>query len=267
MNLWIGLTLPLAALLAVASVAGLTTDVYARETLSWATQGMGQDIVTLAVVVPVLLVSGHVAVRGSIAAFLVWLGALIYVLYSYILYAFFVHFGAMFPVYVAILGLSFHAIAGSVATRDLDGLTRAAARARTGAASLFLVIAGALFAALWIADIAGSLLAGRVPASVVEAGLTVNPVHVLDLSVICPAMVITGVLLRRRHALGALWAVPLLVFAVLMGIAILAMMAAMHQRGLPAGPGPAMLMGALVLIGSVLAGRLLADLRAAGGPS
>lgn len=40
--------------------------------------------------------------RGSSRAPLVWLGIAIYLAYSYLLYAMFVHFTPLFPVYVAV---------------------------------------------------------------------------------------------------------------------------------------------------------------------
>lgn len=36
-------------------------------------------------------------------AYLVWLGALFFTIYSFLPYAFLVHFNAMFPVYMAVL--------------------------------------------------------------------------------------------------------------------------------------------------------------------
>ena len=63
-----------------------------------------KNIANLFCVFPAMLAALHFAFRGSARAGLVWLGLLIYVAYSYILYAFFVHFGPWFLVYVAVLG-------------------------------------------------------------------------------------------------------------------------------------------------------------------
>jgi hypothetical protein len=45
--------------------------------------------------------------KGSVKAFLLWIGILLALIYSYVIYAFAVHFNSLFLVYVAILGLSF----------------------------------------------------------------------------------------------------------------------------------------------------------------
>jgi hypothetical protein len=258
------LALAIAFLLAVASGAGIWVEsVYAKETASWAAQGVGQDFVTLFLVAPALLICTHFAYRGSIKAFLVWLGLLLYVVYSYVLYAFFVHFNFLFPAYVAILGLSFYALLASVAGIDLDGLARRLdASTQAKPVGIFLLIVAMLFGALWLADITSALLAGRVPASLEEVGLPVNPVHVLDLAFLLPGMTVTAVLLRRRRPLGFLFAAPLLVFTAAMGAAIMAMSWVMHGRGLPASLGVSAMMGMLVLISLFLTYRFLSGIRA-----
>src|SRR5688500_16350163 len=105
--LW--LSLLLATLVAAAAAAGiLLQGTYAKESASWAAQGVGHDIVTLTLVVPLLVVSAIEASRGSKRALLVWAGVLVYLGYSYTLYAFFIHFNALFLVYTAALSLSFY---------------------------------------------------------------------------------------------------------------------------------------------------------------
>jgi hypothetical protein len=107
---WLWLTVPMAALMALASAVGVFIPaVYEREKLYFAVQGMGQDFADLFIVVPVLAVSGFLAARGSQRAEVVWLGVVIYTLYSYVIYAFYVHFNVLFLVYVALLGCSLYA--------------------------------------------------------------------------------------------------------------------------------------------------------------
>jgi len=109
------LSAPIALLAMLASAAGLLSDLpYAQETAPWATQAVGQDTVNL-VVYPALAVVAVLAARGSLKAHLVWLGMLIYSAYSYVLYVGYVHFNALFLVYVAVLGLSVYALIGGLA--------------------------------------------------------------------------------------------------------------------------------------------------------
>jgi len=96
-NLWVSYAL--AVLVALTSVAGLFwAPTYAQETPLWAAQGMGGDAVNLVLVVPVLLVSAMQAHRGSVPARLVWIGSLFYLLYNFVIAAFFVLLAVGFAV-------------------------------------------------------------------------------------------------------------------------------------------------------------------------
>jgi hypothetical protein len=231
---WAGLSVGAALFMAAASLAGILAPwVYANETASWAAQGVGQDLVNLFVVFPALVVAAFLMAGGSERALLVWLGLLLYVIYSYLLYAFFVHFNRLFLVYVSALGLAFWAFVGAACSVSLDRLSSVFDRSRRyAAAALYLMASGVLFAALWLSDIVPAVAAGTAPDDVVEVGLPVNPIHVLDLAFVLPAMIVTSVLLWKRSPFGVLFAVPLMTFAAAMGAAIIGMSVVMSGRGL-----------------------------------
>jgi hypothetical protein len=236
--------------MAVASAAGVfMPGTYAKETASWATQGYGQDIANLFVVFPAMLISLHFAFRGSVRATLVALGLLIYMAYSYVLYAFFIHFGTFFLVYVAVLGLSAYTLFGAVLNMDrVEVARRLGGNPKKGLAAVLLLVFGLLFALQWLSEIGLALLSGTVPKGIADIGAPVNPVHVLDLAFILPGMIVTAASLRRRGPLGLLFGAPLLTFSAAMGIAILAMFYAEHNRGMAISVVP------VVVIGSVVAG-------------
>jgi len=124
--------------MAVVSLMGISDPrTYGKETLNWAEQAVGQDWVNLCVVFPVLLISSFFVLRrDSFKTFLIWLGVLIYLSYSYILYPFFVHFGPLFLLYVATLGLSFYAFVGALVTLDWQGTGELFANVKTEPASV-----------------------------------------------------------------------------------------------------------------------------------
>lgn len=254
-----------AALAAVASAAGIfLKSTYGQETASWAAQGIGQDLVNLAVAVPVLLASAWFLRKGSVRALLVWMGVLIYVIYSYLMYAFSIHFGMMFPVYVAALGLSFYTFFGSLFSLDrsaLAGLFPPSIKVKP--AAVYLMVSGVAFSGLWLSDIVHALVAGTAPAGLAETGLPVNFVHIEDLGFILPGMIITSALLWKRKTLGYLFAVPLMVFAAVMGVGIISMFAAMSRRGLGGGGPMGVVVGALVAVSVLIAVLFLKDIRRA----
>jgi hypothetical protein len=229
---WIALSVAAAALTAAASAGGIfLSSVYAKETPLWAVQGAGQDAVNLGVVVPLLLVTAWRVRGGSARAVLVWLGLLLYLAYSYVLYAFFVHFNALFLIYVGVLGTSVFALGGGALAVHGDAAHWAPANGER-ALSTLLMTSGVIFGGLWLSEIVPALAAATVPKSAIDAGLIVNPVHVLDLAFVVPAMFATSVLLWRRHPLGHLAAIPLATFMVVMAVAIVGMAIAIGMRGL-----------------------------------
>lgn len=227
-----------ALLVLLASVSGIfLPSIYARETSSWAVQGIGQDVVNL-VAALVLLITAPLVNKGLVKAFLVWSGVLLYLIYTYIIYTFDIHFNRLFLVYVAILGVSFYVLVGSVIGSHLDQLhTSFSANTKGRVVSVFLLLLGMVFYLLWFSEEIPALLTEKIPPSVTIANLPTNPVHVLDLALYLPAMIITALLLWRRKHLGYLLAGPLLVFSILIGTAILAIFLVMSMKGMTTSSG------------------------------
>ena len=246
-------------LMAAVSLLGVADPrTYGKETVNWAAQAVGQDYVNLCVVFPTLLVSSLLILRrDSFRAFLAWLGVLIYLIYSYVLYSFFVHFGPLFLLYVATLGLSFYSLVGALGSLDWQGTGVRFTNVKTKPASVLLGLVAVLFALLWLADIAGALLRGGIPVDLDEVGQVVNPVHVLDLALLLPGAFIVAVLLWRRRILGLTLAVPFLVFFVLMGAAIISMMVVTAQKGFALAFPQMVVMGVIIFLSSAIAIRYL----------
>jgi hypothetical protein len=89
----------------------------------------------------------------------------------------------------------------------------------------------------------------------------VNPVHVLDLAFPLPGPFIVAVLLWRRRTLGFVLAVPLLVFFILMGIAIISMMVVTAQKGFALALPQMDVMGVGLVASSVIATQYLKKTR------
>lgn len=228
---------PLAALVAVASLGGiLFPATYARETANWATQGLAQDWVQLVLVTPVLVAAAVLARRGSRGALLVLGGALIYVAYAFALYAFAVHFNALFLVYCATLGLACYALAALMA--GLPGREVAAWFDGGEPRRLLgwcLVGLGAAFYALWLAEDLPAVIRATPPPSLAEVGLLTNPVHVLDLALVLPALLGGGVALLRGRPFGYVLGPMVFTFNVLMGTTIGVIFLFLRAGGFAAG--------------------------------
>jgi hypothetical protein len=185
-----------------------------------------------------------------VRATLVSLGLMIYVVYSYVLYAFFVHFGPWFLAYVAVLGLSAYALFGSVLQTNMDQVSQLLGiNRKTNLASALLFVFGLLFGLQWLSEIVPALVSGATPKGVTAIGAFVNPIHVLDLAFLLPGMIVTAVSVRKRRPLGLLFALPLLTFAAVMGIAILLMFFAQRAQGIEIPPAPFAVITIVVLTG------------------
>jgi hypothetical protein len=250
-SLW--LSVLVAFLVLLASSAGLfLKNTYARETTSYALQSVGQDIENI-IAAAALLLTAYFVSKGSVKAFLVWMGVLLALIYSYVIYAFAVHFNSLFLVYVAILGLSFYTLVGSLMHLHLEGLQPSfTANTKARPVSVFLLVVAILFYFQWLSEDIPALLAGKVPQSVVENGLLTNPVHVLDMGLLLPAMIITAILLWRSKLLGYILAIPLLVFIILTGIGILAIFVAMSMKGMPTSLAVEFLFAIIIVVSLVM---------------
>ena len=259
-----------AALLAAAgSVVGLVPSaaIYGRETAIFADQAAAQDLVNLLLVAPLLLVLGRRARRGQLGALFGWLGCLGFTVYNYAIYAFSIHFGPLFLVWVAVLGLSLFALIGSVAALDTGAI-----RARFAGKTLrwpgwVLLVVAALFALLWLSRIVPDLLARRPSQSAVEFNLPTNPVHVLDLAFFLPAVAASGVLLLRRQPWGFATAGAQLTFLALTCLPILVTPFVASARDHEPGWAVVGPVGLLLLTSLVTLRRLLRAVRPGRAPT
>jgi len=258
--LW--LSVLVAFLVLLASGAGLfLKSLYARETMSWTVQAYGQDIANI-VAAATLFITVYFVNTESVKAFLIWMGVLISLIYPYIIYAFAIHFNSLFLVYVAIVGLSFYTLVGSLIRINLNSLQAAfSATTKARLVSVFLLLVALLFSFLWLSEDIPALLTGKIPQSVTESGLLTSPVHVLDLGLYLPAMIITAILLWRRKLLGYLLAIPLLVFNILTGIGIVAAQFAASSKGLAASLGVELFIAVIVVVSLVLSVLFLREVK------
>jgi hypothetical protein len=118
-----------------------------------------------------------------------------------------------------------------------------------------------LFYLLWLSQDIPALLTGKIPATVTGNGLLTDPVHVLDLGLLLPAMVITSISLWRGKLLGFLFAVPLLVFSILTGIGILATFLIMNRQGTLTNLGVELFFAIIIVVSLVLSVLYLREVR------
>jgi hypothetical protein len=176
------------------------------------------DVVNLAIGVPILLLSMWLTQRRKLIGLLFWPGALFYVFYNYIAYLFGIPFSYTFPLNLTLVTLSVYTIIVLVGSIDgkivQEKLHDKVPEKFTGG---IIATFGILFAVRVAAVVIGALVK-EMPIPTTEL-----PVLIADF-LVSPAFIIGGVLLWRRQALGYLSGLGLLFQASMLFIGLIVFM-------------------------------------------
>lgn len=206
---------------AVASIVGFIPGLY-RDPRPLVVQSHGQDLATLILGVPVLAIGLWFASQGSLRGRLVAMGALGYLLYTYVVFAFFAVLNPATVLYIAVVGLASWSFFASV-----PKLSEAAVVAEVGghlprrATGVLLLVIPAIFALLWLSQIGQAAVTGILPKALRDAGWPNNPIYVLDLGFVVPLCTLTAIRLLRKREGAVRLAVPLLIFIPLLSAGVL----------------------------------------------
>ena len=178
------------------------TDLYDEN--AWGREALrGGDLVTLLLAVPILIAALLLVRRGSIRAQAVWVGML-FSLYGYAYYVFGATFNDAFLAHIAILSLSVFALACALPALDYAAIAREF-RGVVGVAKgvgIFLIVVGVAQGGLWLYVLANNVATGEVLHDIPIAGQ--HLVFALDLALLAPTLVLSGILLARRRPVGYL---------------------------------------------------------------
>jgi hypothetical protein len=226
-----------AALMVVASVWGLFAPGFYHDG-AWAREALrGGDLVSLLVGVPLLLIGLIGAMRGSVRAQVLWIGALVYVVYDYAFYAFGAAFNDLFLAHIALVAMGGWALICAVPhvpTRPVRHALRDRASRWYG---LFLAVVGALQGALWVFVLVRYDVTGEVMKDVPVSGQ--HLVFALDLALLVPALMLGGILLFRDRALGYLMGGAMAVMGAAYQLNLMAAAAFQHHAGVAGVAFPA----------------------------
>ena len=208
---------------------------YYYDTVSTAAQAQANDLITLVVGLPLLVVSAWLAFRSSLRGRLLLTGTLGFFLYTYMSMATLASYNALFLVYVAVFGLSLYAFILSMMSFDLKTLPQAFSEQlpRKWIAALMFLVGGFLSLA-WLGRIVSPLFQYQMP--VLENATTLI-IQFMDLGLIVPLAFLGGFLLLRRNAWGYLLSSIMLSKGVTLGLAVSAMGFNMARVGVTDGLG------------------------------
>ncbi|MCM0650172.1 hypothetical protein NBE98_17535 [Clostridium swellfunianum] len=207
---------------------------YRNDSVAVAAQGIAQDIVTVALGVPLLIASLYLAIKDSLKGRLLLTGTLGYFLYTYISYVFLWMYNPMFIVYVMLMSASFFAFTLLMMSFDIKNLSSAFNKKLPvkflGGFQIFF--AAALWL-LWMGKLIPTITKGTVPVGLEH--YTTLVVQGLDLGFIVPIALLSGVLLIKRKPFGYLLSSVVIMKGFTMGAALTAMIISQYISGVSMG--------------------------------
>jgi hypothetical protein len=247
----------LAGLVTVQAVTGLLWSGAYRDSPLIQAAWLGNDLVTLVVAVPLLLVGLVLANRGETSGRLLVAGVLSYVVYNSAFYLLGATLNIFFPLYAVIFLIAILALLSMRRILDSDKVARAFPSDTPGrllGAELFLIGVG--LGGTWLAMWAAHVFRG-VPTPVQPDIFRL--VAALDLTCVVPALTVGGALLWRRKARGYVIAPIGSVFAALYLLVLSAGSAVAIGRGQVAAPGELPIWLGLFLLMAGIVGTLFAN--------
>lgn len=198
------LGLIIALLAGLSSVTGiLSPSVYRADSAFVAAGWRGNDLVTLVIAVPILLLATFRSGRRSRAARLVFAGMMGFTIYNFSFYLFGAAFNGLFPAYAALFTLGLIGLMLVLFSIDREGVKPPSAIPR-GARwiALFMSITGGGLGVLWMQDWARFVLRGVRPPLLDRVGAEVHVTAALDLSMVVPVMLIAAWRLWKGRSWG-----------------------------------------------------------------
>lgn len=203
---------------------------YSDDSISIVAQGTAQDIVTIALGIPLLILSLCMSLKGSLKGRLLLTGTLGYFLYTYISYVFLWMYNPMFIVYVILMSASFFALTLSMMSVDVNNLSSAFNKKLPvkflGGFQIFFAVALCL---LWMGKIIPTIINGIIPQGLDH--YTTLVIQGLDLGFIVPIALLSGVLLIKRKPFGYLLSSVIIMKGFTMGAALTAMIIGQYLAG------------------------------------
>lgn len=212
--------------------------IYQYDTVSSAAQMQANDLVTLALGLPLLVISAWMAWRSqpnsawNLRGRLLLTGTLGFFLYTYMSMCFATHFNNLFLVYVALFSLSLFAFVLAMMSFDLQSLPAQFSEHLPHNAIAGLLLATGSF--LMLAWVGGRVLPAIQPSAVPALdNVTSMVIQVMDLGIILPACFVAAILLLRHRPWGYLLASVAVMKMLTMGVAVSLMGINQAIQGVP----------------------------------
>lgn len=233
---------------------------YARDSVSMASQAIAQDVVTLIIAIPFLLVSLCMIKKQNRKGLFLLTGTIGYFLYTYTSYSFLMIFNSLYLVYVLLMALSFYAFILCLMELNKSDIKEIITdRFPRKSLGVFFFIAGIMIMLLWLGRIVPALMKGSAPEQL-EHYATLG-IQSLDLGFVVPACLVTAYLLGKGQKWGYLLATVLVIKMVTMTAAVSAMTIQMQRNGVQVAISERLLFLGLLVISVFFMVKMLREMR------
>ena len=221
------------------AVSGQNVKLYAKglyknDSVSIGLQAIGQDIVTLIIGLPLLLISLFIYRKNLLKGKLLLAGTLGYFLYTYVSYSFLSMYNSFFLIYVMLMSLSFYAFTLTMMSFNLESISSCFSKKLPvkliGGVLIFISTAVGM---MWLGIILPALKQGIIPKILDQ--YTTFTIQALDLGFVVPTTILAGILLIKRKPFGYLLASVMIIKEVTLVTAIIAMIIGQIYSGVNVG--------------------------------
>ncbi|EYE89132.1 hypothetical protein Q428_04105 [Fervidicella metallireducens AeB] len=195
---------------------------YKNDSVSIAAQGKASDFVTLIMAVPLLILSLYFSTKESFKGKILLTGTLGYFLYTYMSYTFLWMYNKFFIVYVMLMSASLFAFILSITSFDLENIklhfSKKLPAKFLGGYQIFIAV---IIGMLWLGKILPSIIEDKVPVGLEH--YTTLVIQGMDLGIIVPTALLSGIFLIKRKPLGYLLSSVIIIKGITMLTSISAM--------------------------------------------
>lgn len=204
---------------------------YHKDSISAAAQGIAQDWFTLVAAVPLLILALFKFLRGHLRGHIALTGLLGYFLYTYLSYAMLWQYNRLFIVYVIIFSASLYGFILTAVRLDRTVLKEAyKPQLPIKWIAGFQIFIGTMIGSLWLGRLASGM-DGKAPIGLEH--YTTLVIQAMDLGLVVPAAILSGVLLIKRSSWGY-WLSSIVIFkGSAMLLAIMGMILNQYLSGVP----------------------------------
>ncbi|HRZ76733.1 MAG TPA: hypothetical protein P5248_05160 [Bacteroidales bacterium] len=231
------LTILLAFLVFTATLLGTAYNSLYADGDWYRVQYFGQDLFTMLIVIPFLVIGAQQGLNNNVTAWrLIFMAALLYLIYVYAIYVFAAEFSPLYFVQLPVFSLSLFILlslmGGFFISRRKIIMPGRTLRALAAAYLLFTAV---MLSVLWLNDL---LQHTFVPGhrSMSPDGKPLLIIYSLDLGVIVPLILMATIGLLRSNTRGIAWTGIMLTLSTLMSFALMAMSISAYYSGVQSDP-------------------------------